>query len=156
MHLLLGLSLTGLSLGIDLERSSILHEFILERRTYQTYAFQTVSVYAHPIRFYTDEGTEEYAFTWRTYAREEFEFLGSRWRYGVGGGFGLQLTNHGLQLVDSSFLNVVNRVSFYPTLAVFTQIHFDESNALKLVGTLDANSKFPFSGGLTLLFVMSI
>ena len=154
--LLLGLSLEGVCLGISLERQTILHEFILERRTDKTYAFQSYDGWAYPIRFYTADVTSEYLLSWRAYAREDFEFLGAACRYGVGGGLGVSLINSKVQLVDSSYINNVSKLDFYPTIAIFAQIFFNETNALKLVGSLDASQKFPFSGNLVLLFVIGL
>ena len=154
--LLLGLSLEGVCLGLSLERPTILHEFLLEHRSNAIYAFRTLDIYAHPVRTYNSESTQEYLFSWRAYAREDFTFLGAFCKYGVGGGLGFTLTNSQVQLVDSSYLNGIATIDFYPTVAIYTQIQFNEINALKLVGSLDASQKFPFSGNLVLLFVMGL
>jgi hypothetical protein len=151
----MGLTLTGLSLGFSVDRP-VLHEFLLSRTAYKTYAFQGLDAYAYPVRAYTADNVSEYALTWRAYAHEEFTFLGARWRYGAGFGVGLSLTNAQLQLVDSSYLNAVKTAEFYPTTAIFLQIQMSETDALKLVGSLDASSKYPFSGQLTFLFVMGL
>lgn len=154
--LLLGLSLEGMILGIDFEKRTILHEFTLERRSYETQAFRTFDGWAYPVRSYTAENVSEFLFSWKAYAREGFDFLGMRCRYGVGGGLGFTISNSRVQLVDSSYINGFSGLDLYPSVAIFTQIFLNETNALRLVGSLDASRRFPFSGNLVLLFVIGL
>ncbi len=154
--LLLGLSLEGVLLGLNLETRTTLHEFVLERVTYKTYAFQSWDGWAHPARSYSEQNVSRYSLSWRFYAREDFRFMSAQWRYGVGFGLGTALKNKQLRLVDSSVTNVIHTFEVFPTTALFLQINMDEKNSLKLVGSLDASSDYPFSGNVLFLFSIGL
>lgn len=153
-YLILGLSLDGSVFGVGIEGRSWLHEFSVYEQAYTTIAFRNWDGWALPARNYQELKT--LTFQWLTSARIDGEFLGAQARYGVGLGLGLRLENAKVQLVDSSFMLSLDRVDFFPVIAVWGQIFANESNALKLIGSIDLSQRYPYSGQLTLLFVMAL
>ena len=143
LSLLLGLSLSGVVIGVDLETERTLHEITLSEEAYSMVRFRTWDGWAHPVRNYRNP--RSFTLQWLTFAREDFEFLGAKWRYGIGFGAGARAENVYIQSLDSAFFPVTN-IQVFPVLAIFTQIYSSESEGLKLIGSLDTSNRFPASG----------
>ena len=153
LSLLLGLNLSGVVIGVDLETERTLHEITLSEEAYSTIRFRTWDGWAHPVRSYRNP--KSFTLQWLTFAREDFEFLGARWRYGVGFGAGARAENVYIQSLDSAFFPATN-IQVFPVVAIFTQIYSSEAESIKLVGSLDTSNRFPLSGQVVLCIVVRL
>lgn len=146
--LLLGLSLEGSYLGMSIENKTSLQEFGIIQRAYLTKAISIpfgteFTNYTRTSRMYSDDNLKQLIFSAKTYAKNDFEFLGADWDWGLGGGLKLALNNKKVQLVDSTEINALYSVSLYPTISSYAAIYFDKDKSDGIRFILDMDASFP-------------
>ena len=163
-NIIIGLDLDGLVLGLNYEPvGGGSYEFTLAEKSYfsriigiDNWFSQIPSVRLG--RSYLDSHIQQLVFAVRLQPSVDFDFLGAPCKYGFGIGYKLAVLNQILQLADSSYINAVYQVKFYPAISLYINVYTDyyRESGVKFVAELDANSDYPQAGQFAILFIVRL
>ncbi|MBI3004287.1 MAG: hypothetical protein HYY49_02590 [Ignavibacteriales bacterium] len=158
-YLMLGLDLSGSVVGLNMENQNAIYEFTLATKPYGYTAFSLYGIvdnFAKVGYVYTQPNVQRIVLSGRGYVKDNFEFLGAHWKWGLGAGMNLELQNERVRLIDSTVVNALGRVESYGSLGSFFIVYFDRSYAdgLKLAG--DMRLRWPVEGQITMMFMIGL